>query len=309
MGQYVVERMKAEGMTTISVDIVSRTDETLSVDVTDYPGLFEVFAETRPDIVMHLAAETGAGGRGGGAESLKDPLRYFRTNFVGTLNVFEACRTNKIQSVICMSSFSVYGQTAEAITEETLIAPNNPYGWSKACAEFVAKCYATNYAIKTLVFRAPLICGEGQRELNALREFVSSALNGQPITILGEGKHVREWLHPIDVAEALVRALTYLESMTGQYEVFVLGTPSISMMRLADLVVKTTGRGHIEHREPTGQVFNQFTDTRKAKTILGWKARISVEEIVRRVSLDVQKRQTSDVTKRPRESRGPAVDS
>lgn len=78
---------------------------------------------------------------------------------------------------------------------------------------------------------------------------------------------------------------------------------------MAELVVKTTGRGHIEHREPTTRVFDQFTDTKKAETVLGWKARISVEEIVRRVSLDVQKRQLSDGTKRPRELREPAIDS
>lgn len=286
LGRYVMMRLRNDAISAVSVDIeASKGGERL--DVRDFCRVTSKFADLKPEVVIHLAALTGASGKGGAAESPKDPLNYLNTNPVGTLNIFEACRLNDVKKVIHMSSFSVYGQTAESITEQTPVNPNNPYGFSKACAELVARCYATNYGIRTLIFRVPLMCGEGQEEMNALREFVFSAVNGMPLPIFGEGKHVREWLHPIDIADAFVRALAYFDQMTGECETFVLGCRPISMKELAQLVIKTMGKGQVEFLKPTAQVFDQYSDSRKAERVLGWKAKVPVEEIVRRVASEV----------------------
>jgi len=191
-----------------------------------------------------------------------------------------------------MSSFSLYGATREAITEKTQFNPNNPYGFSKACGELVATCYAMNYGLKIIIFRAPLICGGGQQELNALREFVLSVKEGKPITVFGEGKHVREWVHPFDVADAFVKALSYFDQMVNPCEVFILGSKPVSMSELAQLVIKIVGKGHVEHRASTSQVFDQYTDSDKAKRLLGWEATIPIEEIVREVVQDIFERWT-----------------
>jgi nucleoside-diphosphate-sugar epimerase len=287
LGQYVVERLKNERLEVIPVDINPRTPETKYLDVTDFLQTNSLFATVKPDVVIHLAALAGSTGKGGGAESMKDPYNYFRVNVMGTLNIFEACRRNNICKVIHMSSFSVYGVTKEVITEETPLNPNNPYGFSKACGELIAKCYAMNYGIKAIIFRVPLMCGEGQRELNALREFVLSVKEGKPIVIFGEGKHVREWLHPIDVTDAFIKAVKYFDRMTNPYEVFILGNKPISMKDLAQLVIENMGKGYVEHHPSTRQVFDQYTDASKAKRLLGWEAKISVEEIVKRVVMDI----------------------
>jgi dTDP-glucose 4,6-dehydratase len=184
-----------------------------------------------------------------------------------------------------MSSCSVYGQTTESITELTPVNPKNPYGFSKACAELVAKCYANNYGIRTLIFRPSHICGEGQREMNALREFVTCAKNGMPLLLFGEGEHVREWLHPIDVADAITRGISYFDQMTNPYEVFVLGSKPVSMKDLAHLVVSKTNRGKVVHVQRGSQTFDQYTNSEKMARVLGWTATIPVEEIVSRVAM------------------------
>jgi nucleoside-diphosphate-sugar epimerase len=287
LGRYVVDRLRREGLEPISVDIIPNEPETRFLDVTDFPAVRDTFANLRPEVVIHLAAEGATTGKGRGLESIANPLRCFVTNFTGTLNVLEACRLSGIDKVIHMSSFIVYGRTTQAITEDTPLAPNNPYGSSKACAEFAARCYATNYGIRVLIFRSALLCGEGQKELNVLREFVLSAKRGEPLAIVGEGEHVREWLHPIDVADAFVKALAYFDDMNAKCETFVLGSTPTSMKQLAHIVVRTIGKGKVEFRESTAQAFDQYSDSRRTQRVLGWKANITVQEIVRRVASEV----------------------
>jgi len=287
LGRFVVDRLRQENIEVLSCDIVA-PQEGKRLDVTSTADVDALLASTRPELVVHLAAATGSSGKGGGAESMKNPFDYLRANIMGTLNIFESCRRNRVAKVIYMSSFSPYGATGRALTEDTPLNPSNPYGASKACAETIAKCYALNYGIKTIVFRAPLLCGEGQRELNALREFAMSVRRGEPIAILGEGKHVREWVHPSDAADAFARAIPYFERMETNFETFVLGNSPVSMKDLANLVIKATGKNvRVERRESTMQVFDQFTDTSKVRRALGWQPRISVEQIVQRVVADV----------------------
>lgn len=239
-------------------------------------------------MVIHLAALTGSAGKGGGAESLKHPYDYFRVNVDGTLNIFETCRDLGIRRVICLSSFSVYGIAKCPISEETPLHPNSPYGASKTCMEEVARCYSTVYGIKTVVFRPPFVCGEGQKELNVLRELVISALRKTPIIILGDGSHIKEFVHPQDVARAISAGMGYLFRMEKPYDVFVLGNKPISIKALAELVIRKAGKGTTNFRPATNQVFDQFTDHSKAIMTLGWKPTIGIEEMVARVINDVE---------------------
>lgn len=287
LGGYLLEKLKAEKFSVIPTDIDITSPEIIYLDVTDFERTRNFFKTHRPDIIIHLAARCGSKGKGGGAESFKDPFDFFRVNILGTLNVYEACRLNNIEKVIYMSSFSPYGVVNEAINENSLLNPSTPYGYSKWCGELVAKCYAMNFGIRTIIFRAPLICGKGQKELNALREFVLCVKESKPIVIFGEGKHTREWLHPTDVAVAFVDAIRYFRKMSSPFEAFVLGSTPISMLDLANLIVRNIGKGRIEFKSDGKNVFSQYTNTAKARTILGWQAKTTIEDIVKEVIVDI----------------------
>ncbi|HVB11684.1 MAG TPA: NAD(P)-dependent oxidoreductase [Nitrososphaerales archaeon] len=293
VGKYVVNQLKVDGHEVKALDIAPNgSEETYKVDVTKPLQIKSALELFEPEIVVHLAALAGSTGKGGGAESLKDPYRYFNVNINGTLNVYEACRQLGISKVICMSSFSPYGFAPCPINEETPFHPNNPYGGSKACVEEIAKVYSSNYGVRTVIFRPPLICGEGQNEVNALREFVTCALLDTPIVILGEGKHVREFVHPLDVARAISAGIQCISRMTVPYEIFVLGNRPIRMIDLAELIVSRVGNGSVVFKRATGLVFDQFTDHEKAMRVMGWKPRIGIEEIVGRVISDIKTRQS-----------------
>lgn len=287
LGRHVVTILKKQRKEVIPFDIKVSSSEGRLLDVRDTSQVSTVFGETKPDVVVHLAALAGAAGKGGGRESIDNPFNYLQTNFMGTLCVLEACRKVNIRKVIYMSSFSPYGLTKEPITENTPVSPSNPYGLSKLCGELVVKCYASNYGIKSIIFRAPLLCGKGQKELNALREFALTAIRGQPLVLFNEGRHVREWLHPSDIANAFLKGIDYFERMSEPYETFVLGNKPISMKSLAELVINEVGSGTIRGGSCENGVFDQFTDASKALTVLGWKATITVEEIVREVVADI----------------------
>jgi len=287
VGRFIVNQLVLEGHDVASVDIATEAEE-FRTDVTDGYQVHKVLSKVKPDVVIHLAGLCGATGKGGGAESLRNPYDYLRVNVSGALNIFEACRELGINQVLCMSSFSTYGRATCPVNEETPLQPRNPYGSSKVCVEEIAKCYSVAYKIKTLIFRPPLICGERQKEMNALREFVSCALQRTPIVILGNGEHVREFVHPQDVAKAFSAGITYLSKMKKPYDIFVLGSQPVRMKELAELVIMKVGRGSIELSPETNQVFDQFTDHSKAKNVLGWVPAIGIDELVSRVIDDVK---------------------
>lgn len=253
---------------------------------TDFCAVKNFFKKIKPIVVINLMALTGSQGKGGGIESLKEPYDYFRVNFLTTLNVFEASRRLGINKIIHMSSFALYGVTGnESIDENSPLDPNAPYGGSKHCAEIVAEVYSRCFGIKTVVVRAPLIVGEGQSELNALQEFIHSARDGMPIVLFGDGSHCREWIHPIDVAEAFLRMLQYIDRMRSPYEVFVLGSERtrISMSDLAKKIIRRIGKSSVVYENRDKKAFNQITDGLKVKTLLGWQTKISIDEIIDRI--------------------------
>jgi nucleoside-diphosphate-sugar epimerase len=280
LGRFVMEKLLEDNE-------VSGLDMS-EVDLKDKNRTLTKLASFKPDAVVHLAAKAGATGKGGGAESRSDPFPFLSNNVNATLNVLEAMRIEGVTKFVYVSSFSVYGKDPVCpINEFTFQNPNNAYGLSKAIGEQMVKLYS-QFRIRSIVLRPTLLCGESQKEVNSLREFVIAALEGQPIEIWGEGLHKREYIHPIDAANAIELALKYFSRMKEPVETFVLGNEPISMIDLARLVIARIPSGRIEFKPPGPQAFNQTTDHSKAETVLGWRPKIGVEEIVRRVMEDIK---------------------
>lgn len=281
LGRWVVRALEEAGHEVVSLDVAGSGGIHINLEI--YSHTRSALAQTMPDTVIHLAALAGASGKGGGAESLKHPYDYFKVNTFTALNVFEACRELNIRKVICMSSFSPYGKASPPLKEGTPLNPINPYGGSKVNVETIAKVYARCYGIKTLIFRAPLICGEGQKEMNALREFIVSAIKGEPIIIWGDGSTVREFVHPSDVARAYLLGLRYLEDMKEPYNTFILGNVPVMMRDLAREVVHAVGKGSVKFFKDKPKLFDQYTKRSKVELKLGWVPKINWDEIVERV--------------------------
>jgi len=286
LGSYLVTELEKYDYEVSTFDI--KKDP--SMDATRFNAVLEFLYRKKPDIVINLAALTGACGKGGKEESLKRPYAFLYTNILIVLNILESMRILGIKYLIHMSSLSVHGNQ-EDIREDSTFTPRDPYGVSKACCEIMCKLYSDLYNIKIAVVRAPLIVGAGQKELNALREFVLCALKNKTLVIFGDGTHEREWIHPRDVAQGIIKVIEWLNKGGESYKVFLLGAPQnrVSMKALAELIIKKVGKGRIAFKNPERTYRSQRTHPFQTFNLLNWKPKISLDEIIDEVIDDISK--------------------
>lgn len=285
IGSHTMREFSKRGLDVVGTDVVA-SNEVLPADITELRQVITVIERVKPDAVVHLAAISGTSGKNEAEQSLRQPLLNFRVNVLGTANICEACRTHGVRKLIYMSSFGVYGRTEKdrlPITEKTSTSTEHAYAVSKLAGEEVVRTYSKDFGIKSAIIRAPFIVGEYQKEKNVLREFIECAAGGKSLVIHGDGKHVREFVHPIDLADAFVRALSFLDGDVVS-ELFVIGNTGVAIRDLASKVVGHVGKGQIEYlQSTTARTFDQYCDYNKATSLLGWQPRLSADDIIDKI--------------------------
>lgn len=227
------------------------------------------------DFVFHLATQCVR-------KSINDPYLVHRVNTLGTLNVLEASRKNKIKKFVYTSSSEVYG-TGEIIPmdEKCPLNPTTMYGASKLAGEFYALSYFRTYNYPTVVVRPFNTYGYNSHFRGAYGEviprFLIRALNNRSLQIFGNGKQTRDFTFIDDTVRGL-----YLIGKKGKVgEVYNLARgKEVSINDIAKVILKyvnTTSK--IEHLEDRpGDVLRHFADTKKTKKELGFEAKMDIEE-------------------------------
>jgi len=159
------------------------------------------FAEPKPDVLVHLAAQAGV------RYSLENPRAYVDANLVGTFNVMEAARGTR--HFLLASTSSVYGANAAMPFRETdrTDHPLTLYAATKKAGEDMAHSYAHLWKIPTTAFRFFTVYGPWGRPDMALFKFVAAGLRGEPIDVYGHGEMKRDFTYVEDLVEAIVRLL------------------------------------------------------------------------------------------------------
>ncbi|SFZ80664.1 dTDP-glucose 4,6-dehydratase [Devosia enhydra] len=180
------------------------------VDIRDAGELEAVFAEHRPDAVMHLAAESHVD------RSIDGPGRFIETNVNGTFNLLEASRRSWQSQgkpagfrFLHVSTDEVYGSLGPEgrFTEATPYSPNSPYSASKAASDHLVRAWHETYGLPTLVTNCSNNYGPFHFPEKLIPVVILKALAGQPIPIYGRGENVRDWLFVEDHADALLTVL------------------------------------------------------------------------------------------------------
>jgi len=276
-----------EGLKTGSLDFIKG-------DIRDFKLISEIVP--KHPVVFHLAGQVAV------TASVIDPRTDFDVNMVGTLNILEAARKSKEKPIILISSTNkVYGNLGcvnltenltryEApdfpvgINEKQNLDFHSPYGCSKGASEQYVHDYARIYNIPTVVCRMSCIYGTrqfGNEDQGWIAHFIISWLLKRPITIYGNGKQVRDILFVSDLIEAFKSAVEQIDKSKGQ--IFNLGggiTNAISLLELIKFL-----KEFFAYEVPvtfsdlrSGDQKFYVTDTRKAKTILGWEPTCSKKE-------------------------------
>ncbi len=315
IGSNLVERLLAQPDTHVKVfDNLSRRGvlhnvrwlrslpgsnrlEVIQGDVRDEHAVREA-AENVSEI-YHLAAQVAV------TTSLEHPSEDFHVNALGTFHVLEAARrsgqrpfllftsTNKVYGSLSSVPVAVEGTRYRArdasfcgVSEEECLDFHSPYGCSKGAADQYVRDYARIYDLPTVVFRMSCIAGPrqfGNEDQGWVAHFLYSALNGQPITVYGDGFQVRDVLHVHDLVNAIVAARDKVSSTRGK--VYNLGggmSRAVSVVELLRAIEKEAGdplKLAYKAVRPGDQPL-YISDTARFEHDTGWLATRSLSDIL-----------------------------
>jgi CDP-paratose 2-epimerase len=258
-----------------------------------------------PDVIFHLAGQVAM------TTSLKNPRMDFEVNALGTFNLLEAVRQHAPYATVVYSSTNkVYGNLEQynyvedetryrcvdypdGFDENTQINFHSPYGCSKGAAEQYMLDYARIFDLKTIVFRHSSMYGGRQfatYDQGWVGWFCQKAVEGShsaaPFSISGNGKQVRDVLHADDIKSLYMAAVKNADNAKGQ--VFNVGggiKNSMSLLELFTLLERATGATlnytKLPVRQSDQRVF--VAEISKAKEVLKWQPRVSVQEGISRM--------------------------
>lgn len=260
------------------IGIVPKIRAIVKGDLLDYEFLLRVLNDYEIDTCYHLAAQAIV------SVANRNPISTFDTNIRGTWNILEAIRNSKsIKRVIVASSDKAYGKHEKLpYTEDFELRGLYPYDASKVCEDVLARAYFNTYGLPVTVTRFANVYGGG--DFNFSRIIPDTIrlllLNKQPI-IRSDGTPVRDYIYISDVVDAYLLSGEKIEKTIGNAFNFGTNMPT-SVLNLVNLMIKISDKNIkplIEGKgAPSGEIDRQFLDSSKAKRILGWEAKVPLEE-------------------------------
>lgn len=284
IGSHLAERLLQEGFKVTGIDCftdfypreikeknIAKTLTHESFDLID-KDILQIDEFPEVDYIFNQAAQPGVRGSWG-----KDFEVYIRDNVLATQKLLEFYKCKKIRKLVFASSSSVYGETELPMKENSTLRPLSPYGVTKLAAENLCYLYYRNHHVPVMSLRYFTVYGPRQRPDMAINRFVRAVLNGEEITVYGDGEQTRDFTYVSDVIEANLLAAS--NDLVG--EVFNVGGGSrISVKELIKKIEKITGKkAKLEYIEKQrGDVKDTLADTSKVREVLHWKPRVRIEE-------------------------------
>jgi nucleoside-diphosphate-sugar epimerase len=240
-----------------------------------------VHAATRGvEVVFHQGALPSV------PRSVQDPLTTAAVNTEGTLNVLLAARDESVRRVVFASSSSVYGNSDELPRVETQNPdPISPYGVSKLAAERYCVSFSRVYPLETVALRYFNVFGPNQDPSSqyaaVVPRFITTVADGRPVPIYGDGEQQRDFTYVANVVEANLLAAD-AERVSGTIVNVATGRAT-SVHELADTIGTILGTSVDRELHParTGDIRDSYADVTRARELLGWEARIGLEDGLR----------------------------
>lgn len=248
-------------------------------DITNLPTVKKAMSGI--DVVFHLAAL-------GVRESINNPFPVHQVNALGALNLLFVARKNKIEKFIHISSSEVYGTASFVPMDENHpLNPETIYGASKLSGEMYALSYFKTYNLPTMVIRpfntyGPRSHFEGPYG-EVIPRFTIRAINNLPPIIFGDGKQTRDFTYIADTVEGIVSA-SQNDNLVGDVINIAFGAER-SINEVARIILRTLGKANLKivyQEARPGDVKRHFANIKKAKNILHFSPKISLEEGIAR---------------------------
>lgn len=281
IGSHLVKALDAQGHEVFVVDNLSTGKrENIPSHIKLIEGDIRIMDKLeglpkQVDAIFHMAAQIDV------RNSVTDPSFDASVNVQGTISVLNYAVEAGAQRIIFSSSGgAIYGATGKIPTKETApIGSSSPYGIAKYCAERYIELFSRLHNIHYVILRYSNVYGPGQsgsRECGVIAIFAEKVLNGEPLTIWGDGEQTRDYVYVGDVVRANLAALG-----TQVQDIFNISTAiETSVNDLASMYQSTVGKQlDIVHTPAQkGEERRSCLDATKAQEYLGWKAQTSLKE-------------------------------
>ena len=264
----------------------------LHADICDKSAMTKAFDDFKPNIVMHLAAESHVD------RSIDGPMDFIQTNIIGTYNLLEVAR-NYWQNLTedkksrfkfhHISTDEVYGDlegTQDLFTEETSYSPSSPYSASKASSDHLVRAWHRTYGLPIVITNCSNNYGPYHFPEKLIPLVILNALDGKPLPVYGDGKQIRDWLYVEDHARAL-----YLVATTAKVgETYNIGghneKQNIDVVKtictiLDNIKPRTDGQSYIQQitfvKDRPGHDLRYAIDASKIQQELNWQPQETFE--------------------------------
>lgn len=217
------------------------------------------------NIVIHLAAHTRV------IESLKNPIENFTINSIGTFNILEAARRNRIRKIVFASSNAAVGEQIPPINEKMIPRPISPYGANKLYGEALCSAYFHSYGLKTVSLRFANAYGlYSEHKSSVIVKFIRRTKQGKLLEIYGDGNQTRDFIHAKDICQAIYLVFNHNFSKPAPWgQVFQIATgKETKIIDLARMISNFVGRKKkniLFTSQRKGEIKKNFSDITKAK--------------------------------------------
>ena len=267
----------AGNLSTLSCVLEERNFRFVRLDICDREGVFRLFEEERPDIVVNFAAESHVD------RSILDPGIFLQTNILGTATLMDACRKFGIRRFHQVSTDEVYGDLPLTrpdlfFTEETPLHTSSPYSASKASADLLVLAYHRTYSLPVTISRCSNNYGPYQFPEKLIPLTIVNALHEKPLPVYGTGENVRDWLY----VEDHCKAIDLILHKGREGEVYnVGGHNERTNLDIVRLICKALGKSeslitYVADRK--GHDLRYAIDPTKIHTELGWLPETKFED-------------------------------
>lgn len=249
--------------------------------ITDYELIQRILNEKGIDTCFHLAAQAIV------RIANDSPLSTFDSNIKGTWVLLESCRNYKnISRIIVASSDKAYGAHEKLpYTEKFPLLPSHPYEASKACCDILVRSYAQTYDLPVAVTRCANTYGGGDMNFSRIiPDAIRSVLQNKSPVIRSDGTLIRDYIYIEDIVNAYLTLAEKLDDRKNRGQAFNFGTGiPISVLNLVKMIIDISGKSTIKplikgKGKLKGELDAQYLSSKKAKKMLAWSIRVSLED-------------------------------
>jgi len=283
IGSHLVDRLVKDGHEVVIIDDLSTGNKenlnsnavwnNMDIGLSTTPPYLEKIMNG-VDVVFHLAAKARV------QPSIEDPISFNRANVDGTLHLLHACKVAGVKRFVFSSSSSVYGNAKQfPTTEECELNPISPYALQKAIGEQYCKLFSEVYNLSTVCLRYFNVYGDRMSLDGAYRLvipiFAQQKLDGESLTINGDGKQRRDFTHVDDVIEANIK--TGFSKMDFNGDAFNIGNgDNRSVNQIAEMI-----GGDVVNLESVIEPKETLAGIGKANFVLNWKPNNKIEDWIK----------------------------